>query len=96
MQKTKVSLLIYVPAGMDISAGSVLAGPNLTGRMEPGMKTFRPIIWKVNMFVFPEETFNFLTVLLKMHFSVRNLFQNERVLNSIYMVISEMKTQFYT
>ena len=38
---------IYATAGMDISAGSVAAGPNLTGGgMEPGMKTqtFRPNI----------------------------------------------------
>ena len=30
---------IYVTAGMDISAGSVPAGPNLTGGMELGMNT---------------------------------------------------------
>ena len=30
---------LYVTAGMDISAGSVPAGPNLTGEMEPGMNT---------------------------------------------------------
>ena len=30
---------IFVTAGMDISAGSVPPGPNLTGGMEPGMNT---------------------------------------------------------
>ena len=30
---------LYVTAGMDISAGSVPAGPNLTGGMEPGRNT---------------------------------------------------------
>ena len=30
---------IYVEAEMDISAGSVPAGPNLTGGMNPGMNT---------------------------------------------------------
>ena len=29
----------YATAGMDISAGSVSPGPNLTGGMEPGMNT---------------------------------------------------------
>ena len=32
-------IYVYVTAGMDISAGSVPPGPNLTGGMEPGMKT---------------------------------------------------------
>ena len=31
-----------------------------------------------------------------MYFSVRNVFQSERVLNIFKMVISGMKTQFYT
>ena len=31
-----------------------------------------------------------------MHFSVRTVFQSERVLNISKMVISGMKTQFYT
>ena len=30
---------IYVTARLDISAGTVAAGPNLTGRMDPGMNT---------------------------------------------------------
>ena len=30
---------VYVTAGMDISAGSIPPGPNLTGGMEPGMNT---------------------------------------------------------
>ena len=30
---------VYVTAGMDISAGSVPPGPNLTRGMEPGMNT---------------------------------------------------------
>ena len=34
-----VAFDIYVTAGMDISAGSVLPGPNLTGGMEQGMNT---------------------------------------------------------
>ena len=33
------------------------------------------------MFVFPLGTFNFFTVLLKMHFSVRTVLQSGRVLN---------------
>ena len=33
------SFYINVTAGMDISAGSVPAGPNLTGGMEPGLNT---------------------------------------------------------
>ena len=45
------------------------------------------------MFVFPQETFNFFTVLLK---SARTVFQSERVLNIFNMVISGIKTQFYT
>ena len=48
------------------------------------------------MFVFLKTTFNFFTVLLKMHFSVRTVFQSERVLNIFNMVISGMKTQFYS
>ena len=35
----RVMYNVYVTAGMDISAGSVTAGPNLTGGMEPGMNT---------------------------------------------------------
>ena len=67
------------------------AWPKSQGEMEPGMDTtFRPNIWKTNMFVFP---FNFFAVLLKMHFSDRTVFQSERVLNIFDMV---MKTQFYT
>ena len=31
-----------------------------------------------------------------MHFSIRNVFQSERVLNSFNMVILGMKTPFYT
>ena len=39
------------------------------------------------MFVFPfKGRFNFFTVLLKMHFSARNVFQSERVLNIFNMV----------
>ena len=34
---TDFKIYIYVTAVMDISAESVLAGLNLTGRMDPGM-----------------------------------------------------------
>ena len=40
-------------------------------------QTFRPTIWKANMFVFP---FNFFTVIWKIHISVMLLFHGERVL----------------
>ena len=44
------------------------------------------------MFVFPGGT----SVLLKMHFSVRTVFLSECILNIFNIVISGMKTQFYT
>ena len=47
------------------------------------------------MFVFPCGTFNCLTVIKKMHFIVRPVFNGERVLDSYKMVISGMKTIFY-
>ena len=34
-------IYVYVTAGMDISAGSVPDGPNLTGRMDPWINTSR-------------------------------------------------------
>ena len=38
------------------------------------------------MFVFSEGNFNIFTVLIKMSFSVRTMFQSDRVLNSLNMV----------
>ena len=57
-------------------------------------QAFRQNIWKANMLVFPY--FNFLTVIIKIQFSVRTVFQSERVLNICNVVISGMKTRFYT
>ena len=61
---------IYGTAGMDIWAGSVSAGPNLTGRMDPGTnipQAFRPNIWEADMFVILLGIFNFFTVLFKVN-----------------------------
>ena len=80
---------------MDISVGSVPAGLNLTGEMEPGINTN---IW--TEYVYEKQIYSyilkehFFTVLLKMHFSVRIVFQSACVLNSFNMFISGMKTQF--
>ena len=46
------------------------------------------------MFVFHKGTFNFFTVLIKMPFNVRTVFQSERVLKIFNVVISGMKHNF--
>ena len=83
---------------MDPSGGSVPIGQNLTGRIEPGMnkKNLDRIYEKQICSHFLNNHLISFTVLLKMHFSVRTLFQNERLLNISNMVFSGMKTQFYT
>ena len=49
------------------------------------------------MFVFPLGTFNFFAQFYKkMHFDIRPVFYSERVLYSFNMIISGMKTKFYT
>ena len=66
---------------IDISAGSVPAGPNLTNRMDPGMNK--------NIYTeYMKSKFNFLKVIFKMHFSARYVFHGGHVLDSFNMVIS--------
>ena len=48
------------------------------------------------MFVFPLETLDILQFFLQMHFGAMPEFHGERVLDSFNMVISEIKTTFYT
>ena len=52
---------------MNISAETVLAGPDLTGKME---SETLPNMWKANMFVFSCSlgTFNFFTVISEIVF----------------------------
>ena len=48
------------------------------------------------MLIFPLEKCNCFTVIKKNNFCARSVFHSERVLESFYMVISEIKTTFYT
>ena len=66
-------------------------------------QTFKPNILKANKFIVPLGPFNSFTVIFVekyavriMHFSVRSVFHGDRVLVSFNMVISGMKTTFYT
>ena len=67
---------MYITGEMDPSGGSVPPGPNLTGGMEPGINTeyMKSKYVRISL-----RNIKFFTVLLKMHFSVRTVFQMERV-----------------
>ena len=57
-------------------------------------QTFKPNIWKPNMFFFLYRIYLFLYSSFENALCVRTGFQSERVLN--ILVTSGMKTQFYT
>ena len=79
---------------MDISAGTVLAGPNLTEGMDPGMNTNIKTEYMKSKYA--RISMRKILCFTKMHFSVRPVLHGEHVLNSFDMVISGMKPTFYT
>ena len=90
----KLYIYIFETAWIDISAGSVLARPNLTTNISRDEHKHLDRIKSKYVFI-SIMNINFFTVLFKMHLSVK-MIQDERLLDSFHMSISGMKTTFYT